>query len=208
MVKRLASRQGLSGSVNSEIFIKFGLGFLSRAHETRRTHAVQTSLNGYSPEFFDYFDVECPLIAAYSPSCGRTVSLAEQLEKGHVAFEVWARFVVDARSGQKGGEMLLGTCVVPLEPLLENRIGIRGWLPVQAGVEKCGGGLEVVIRFTRHGDYLRIIDTAKEIGWSSGKEYERIVRFIIIISSIQVRIDFHLLIEQTCSKCKNATLKR
>lgn len=71
----------------------------------------------------------------------------------------------------------MGTCNVPLEPLLENRIGIRGWLPIQAfngstGQNSANGGLEVVIRFTRHDDYLKIIDTAKDIGWSSVKDYE------------------------------------
>lgn len=64
---------------------------------------------------------------------------------------------------------------MPLEPLLENRIGIRGWLSINKPAnssllesildDKSIGGLEIAIRFTKTNDYLRIIDVAKEIGW-------------------------------------------
>lgn len=33
------------------------------------------------------------------------------------------------------------------------------------------GGLEVIIRFTKHDDHLKVIDTAKEIGWTSTKHF-------------------------------------
>jgi len=79
---------------------------------------------------------------------------------------------------------LIGTCAVPLEALLENRIGICGWLPIQSSFksgdhslnhavhisENCfAGGLEIAIRFTKHDDYLKIINTAKDLGWLKGK---------------------------------------
>jgi hypothetical protein len=74
----------------------------------------------------------------------------------------------------------LGTCVVPLEPLLDNRIGIRGWFPIRPFVnysstnvlenilknESNAGGIEIAIRFTKTDDFLRIVNTAQEIGWS------------------------------------------
>ena len=71
---------------------------------------------------------------------------------------------------------MLGTCNVPLEPLLENRIGIRGWLPIQSSNDltndtSTSGGLEVVIRFTKHCDHLKVIDTARDIGWTSTKNF-------------------------------------
>ena len=50
-------------------------------------------LTGYSPEFFTYFDIKCPLRASYSSSARRTISLAEQIELGRVTFEVWNKFV-------------------------------------------------------------------------------------------------------------------
>lgn len=52
---------------------------------------MQTSLNGFSPEFFDYFDLKCPLVSTYNSSTKRTVSLAEQLELGQIIFELWSK---------------------------------------------------------------------------------------------------------------------
>ena len=74
----------------------------------------------------------------------------------------------------------MGTCVVPLETLLDNRIGIRGWFPIRPFVnysstnvlenilknESNAGGIEVAIRFTKTDDFLRIVNTAQEIGWT------------------------------------------
>ena len=62
---------------------------------------------------------------------------------------------------------------MPLEPLLENRIGIRGWLPIQSTNELSApacGGLEVVVRFTKHDDYLKVIRNAEDIGWAKQVE--------------------------------------
>ena len=72
----------------------------------------------------------------------------------------------------------MGTCVVPLEPLLDNRIGIRGWFPIRPFLnystnvlenilknESNAGGIELAIRFTKSDDFLRIINAAQEIGW-------------------------------------------
>lgn len=50
-------------------------------------------LTGYSPEFFTYFDVKCPLVSTYNSNARRTLSLAEQLEIGRITFEVWNKFV-------------------------------------------------------------------------------------------------------------------
>lgn len=99
LVKALAAKNGL-GRLNldsSDLYVKFSLSFIDRAHECKRTQHVLTSLNGYSPEFFDYFDVCCPLVAPYNSTMRRTVSLAEQLEQGQLIFEIWSKFI-DPRS--------------------------------------------------------------------------------------------------------------
>ena len=107
-------------------------------------------------------------MSTYQSSTRRTISLAEQLESGQIVFELWAK-VVDPKS-QSSLNLLLGTCTVQLEALLENRIGIRGWLSI--GVpepsSKSVGGLEIVIRFTKHDDFLKVINAGEDIGWVKG----------------------------------------
>ena len=79
----------------------------------------------------------------------------------------------------------MGTSVVPLESLLDNRIGIRGWFPIRpflnysANVlenilknESNAGGIEIAIRFTKADDFLRIINAAKDIGWIKASDLE------------------------------------
>lgn len=99
---------------NSNLYVKFSLGFLNRPQvrererdnviirfylvwlflkETKQTRLVSSMLTGYSPEFFTYFDIKCPLRSTYSSNARRTISLAEQLELGRCTFEVWNKFV-------------------------------------------------------------------------------------------------------------------
>lgn len=80
---------------------------------------------------------------------------------------------------------MLGTSIVPLEALLENRIGIQGWLPIHSSIKlgdakfteisenSFSGGLEMAIRFTKHDDYLKVLNSAKEIGWTRGASLVR-----------------------------------
>ena len=75
-----------------------------------------TNLNGVSPEFFDYFDVNCPLVSSYNPHVRRTVSLAEQLEQGQITFDVWSKFV-DARK-QVSVQIIL--CIIYIKMVATN----------------------------------------------------------------------------------------
>ena len=81
--------------------------------------------------------------------------------------------------------MLLGTSIVPLEALLENRIGIQGWLPIHSSIKlgdtkhteisehSFAGGLETAIRFIKHDDYLKVLNSARDIGWTRGANLAR-----------------------------------
>lgn len=77
---------------------------------------------------------------------------------------------------KKSHETLLGTCTVQLDALLDNRIGVRGWLPIHPLVgnhillslideKKTIGGLEIAVRFAKSDDYVRVLDAAQQIGW-------------------------------------------
>lgn len=57
----------------------------------RQTRVIQCSPNGHSLDFFDYFDINCPLVSKYDCSSKKTLSLAEQIELGQLVFEVWSR---------------------------------------------------------------------------------------------------------------------
>lgn len=70
----------------------------------------------------------------------------------------------------------MGTCTVQLDALLDNRIGIRGWLPIRPLVgnhilsslideTKAIGGLEIAVRFCKSDDYVRVVNAAEQIGW-------------------------------------------
>lgn len=59
----------------------------------KKTRLVSSMLSGYSPEFFTYFDVKCPLTSKYDTNLRRTISLAELLDIGQLTFEVWNKFV-------------------------------------------------------------------------------------------------------------------
>ena len=147
----------------------------------KQTKRIANSSSDCSPEFFDYFDLKCPLTSRYSGDAKRLFSLAEQLELGQVVFELWSVFV-DPYTNSKS-DILLGTCSLPLEPLLENRIGIRGWFPVKSVAKATSnnsnlgllstllndndiGALEVALRFTKPDDFLRVIEAALQIGWN------------------------------------------
>lgn len=70
---------------------------------------------------------------------------------------------------------MLGTCSVNLEPLLENRIGIRGWMPIKSVLETSGqeiGNLELTIRFVKADDFIKIIKKSKEIGWKPSSDFD------------------------------------
>jgi hypothetical protein len=62
--------------------------------------------------------------------------------------------------------------VVPLEPLLENRIGARGWFPVRAN-DRDLGALELAIRFTRTDDFIRVAHAAEQIGWAPSHHFQK-----------------------------------
>ena len=85
----------------------------------------------------------------------------------------------------------MGTCIVPLEPLLENRIGIRGWFTIKPFYNHGSssvletilqnndpnvGGLEIAIRFTKSDDFLRVINAGKDIGWTRACDLEFVNR--------------------------------
>lgn len=176
ILKTLAYKNGLGylKLEESNVFVKFSLDFLNRPEDFKQSHGVSIRHDKFSPEFFDYFDINCPLISPYNSQIRRTVSLAEQLEHGSIKFEVWSR-LIDPRD-DKSLEALLGTCEVPLDTLLVNRIGIRGWLPIQAPKSfenSVAGGLEIAIRFNKHDDYLKIADIARNIGWKSIVEFSK-----------------------------------
>jgi hypothetical protein len=67
--------------------------YLTRQKDVRQTRLVSSMLSGHSPEFFSYFDLKCPLTSTYDTVKQKTKSLAEQLEIGHITFEVWTKFV-------------------------------------------------------------------------------------------------------------------
>ena len=75
--------------------------------------------------------------------------------------------------------------MVPLEPLLDSRIGIRGWFSIKPFLTRSpnilenilssnsnAGGVEIAIRFTKTDDFLRILSTARDIGWTRNSEME------------------------------------
>ena len=90
-------------------------------------------------------------------------------------------------------DVLMGTTVIPLHPLLTHRTGIQGWFPLaipsqgwapsntdhsspqedahnepitQQGLERVGGGLELAIKFAHGNDRERLVDAARSVGWS------------------------------------------
>ncbi len=94
----------------------------------------------------------------------------------------------------------MGTSVVPLESLLDNRIGIRGWFPIKpflnysANVlenilknESNVGGIEIAIRFTKADDFLRIINAAKDIGWIRASDLESSNQPVKIVKNTSVK---------------------
>ncbi len=111
------------------------------------------------------------------------MTLAEQLELGQIMFELWVNFT-DPYNKAKS-EVLIGTCTLPLEPLLENRIGIRGWFPIKSvhstdqplltslANDRDVGALEVALRFTKADDFLRVIDAARQLGWYKQEEQSK-----------------------------------
>ena len=179
------------------VYVKFApTSFLSNSaklgeasKETRSVALLATAAGVF--EFFDYFDVQCALVAAYSSTQRRTISLAEQLELGKLIFEIWWRPTTTTAADQQQQQQqqqLLGVCVVPLEPLLHNRIGVRGWMPIRA-VNRNGeiaaaaatapsplvsssanASVELSIRFTRSHDFLRVLEVARDIGWRPTSE--------------------------------------
>ena len=176
-------RNNLRSTLNvdqSRVYIKFSLSFLGRPNDRRQSKLISTTLNGYSPEFFDYFDIACPLISTCDQINNQKISLAEQLEYGKIIFELWYRN--NETNNNQPNDTLLGTCIVSLESLLDiNKTGIRGWLPIKSSnfMDTCLleqivndsennkqiGGLELSIRFTKSDDVDRVIEAAREIGW-------------------------------------------
>ncbi|CAF0712537.1 unnamed protein product [Brachionus calyciflorus] len=168
----IKSSNGMPNLENSNIYVKFSLSFLNRPYDYKQTRLISSSLSRYSPEFFDYFDIFCPLISKYNSSSKRTVSLAEQIELGQIIFEVWAKY--SDIYYKNSSDILLGKCIVDLEPLLENRIGVRGWMPIKSVSESMEpeiGSLEIAIRFVKSDDYLKIIENGKEIGWKKSSDF-------------------------------------
>lgn len=71
-----------------------------------------------------------------------------------------------------------------MEALLENRIGIRGWLPIRpimgnhilaslTDEQQTIGGLEIGIRFCKTDDYLKVINAGKDVGWLRTNEAQQ-----------------------------------
>lgn len=68
---------------------------------------------------------------------------------------------------------MLGCCTVSLEPLLENRIGVRGWMPIKSVQEHSDeiGNIELTIRFVKTDDFFKIVKKGKEIGWKPSTDF-------------------------------------
>jgi hypothetical protein len=119
-VLRATGLQACNAAVDSNVYVKFSLNFMNKPQESKQTHSIKSSPNVSSVEFFDYFELKCPIVSSYNSASKRTISLAGQLEMGQIIFEIWST-----------SDSLLGTCIVPLEPLLDTRVGIRGWFVVK-----------------------------------------------------------------------------
>ncbi|GFS11303.1 C2 domain-containing protein 3-like, partial [Elysia marginata] len=86
---------------------------------------------------------------------------------------------------QRSGDILLGTSVLPLTSLLSRRTGLNGWFPINlpslaweepdhgsemqtaAALDQAVGGLELSLKFLHQDDFDRVVQAARNVGWSS-----------------------------------------
>ncbi|XP_033104608.1 C2 domain-containing protein 3-like [Anneissia japonica] len=196
------------GDVGVNCYVKMILSFLSKD----AIRVTQTVARNFAPEFSHYVDFPCPLRFSEDSAVGG-MSLAEMLETGDITFQVWhqvpgfkpdldvkvfetgtaGKSVTARRLFTSSGDILLGSCTIPLRRLITSKTGIKGWYPLyvpplgwdsskakqpllqqeqeRAGSMHCptdrvGGGLEVLINLAHQHDRERVIHAAHTLGWA------------------------------------------
>ncbi|XP_078324570.1 C2 domain-containing protein 3-like isoform X2 [Crassostrea virginica] len=176
--------------VGVNTYIKVQLSFLNKSEE-RITRTVARS---FAPEFSHTMDFPCNLI--WTEPDNEALSLAEILERGQLHLEVWHQvpglasdidrqmMLQDNGKDSKLGDVLLGTCEVPLSSVLTHRTGVSGWFPVSISpnaasednmdasgyhgnyLHRVVGGVELEVKFAHHNDREKVIHAGRNVGWS------------------------------------------
>ncbi|KAK7097644.1 C2 domain-containing protein 3-like [Littorina saxatilis] len=190
-----AAARGDSGmqypaEVGVNAYVRLRLSFLGKQEE----RVTKTVARTFSPEFSHH--LEFPLQLLWSGSHDDPGSLAQMLETGQAEFEIWhqvpgmisgvTEYECDDRTGGKrlvptSGDVLLGTCTVPLTQLLARHGGIKGWFAVdrptstwaqsdssaseEGPASRMVGGLELSLHFSHSSDRQRVIEAARSVGW-------------------------------------------
>ncbi|XP_076468573.1 C2 domain-containing protein 3-like isoform X2 [Babylonia areolata] len=184
--------------VNS--YIRLILSFLGSQEE----RVTKTVARTFSPEFSHH--VELPLQLMWSGDQDDPASLAQVLETGHLSLQVWhqvptssspgvVEYECDDRTGgkrlvQTSGDVLLGTCTIPLAHLLIRQAGIKGWFSMDrptstwahadsntstseegpssssSSSSRLVGGVEVGVHFAHSSDRQKVVESARSVGWS------------------------------------------
>eukprot|EP00105_Crassostrea_gigas_P001484 XP_011413692.1 PREDICTED: C2 domain-containing protein 3 [Crassostrea gigas] len=176
--------------VGVNTYIKVQLSFLDKSEE-RITRTVARS---FAPEFSHTMDFPCNLI--WTEADNEALSLAEILERGQLQLQVWHQvpglasdidrqmMLEDTTRDKKLGDVLLGTCEVPLSTVLTHRTGISGWFPITVSpnvssednmdasgyhgnyLHRVVGGVELEVKFAHHNDREKVIHAGRNVGWS------------------------------------------
>ncbi|XP_052719599.1 C2 domain-containing protein 3-like [Crassostrea angulata] len=176
--------------VGVNTYIKVQLSFLDKSEE-RITRTVARS---FAPEFSHTMDFPCNLI--WTEADNEALSLAEILERGQLHLQVWHQvpglasdidrqmMLEDTTRDKKLGDVLLGTCEVPLSTVLTHRTGISGWFPITVSpnvssednmdasgyhgnyLHRVVGGVELEVKFAHHNDREKVIHAGRNVGWS------------------------------------------
>ncbi|CAL1526799.1 unnamed protein product, partial [Lymnaea stagnalis] len=189
---QLDSSMAYPADVGVNSYVRIKISFLGNEHE----RITKTVARTFTPEYSHYMDFPCPLLMSDISSIDAT-SLAELLESAEVVFEVWHQIPSGLHKGEPSstsgvavrklahqtGDVLLGTCIVPLNSLLIRRTGVNGWFPINlpslgwakpvdvdghptTALDQVAGGLELSVRFAHQDDRDRVISAGKAVGWS------------------------------------------
>ncbi len=98
-IKNLITKQNNCQSHNyftyedTKIYVKFStndiLALNKQQKISKTSRMIMCKTSDSSPEFFDYFDLKCPLTSTFDSLTKKTITLAEQLEIGQIIFEIW-----------------------------------------------------------------------------------------------------------------------
>ncbi|KAK7503764.1 hypothetical protein BaRGS_00004887, partial [Batillaria attramentaria] len=190
LAARLDSGMQYPAEVGVNAYVRVRLSFIGKQDE----RVTKTVARTFSPEFSHH--LEFPVQLLWSGDHDDPGCLAQLLETGQAEFEVWhqvpglfpgdSELECDEVTGgkrlvQKTGDVLLGTCVVPLAAMLSRQSGIRSWFSVDrpnnswaqtddtgsdSAVTRMVGGLELSLNFAHASDRQRVVETGRSVGWS------------------------------------------